>query len=203
VEELTRDLGKGVVWPGAWAPDGKTLTFTAKSGDTLADLWMLPMDEKDQPGSPNPFLETRFQEREATFSPDGRWLAYMSDESGRWEVYARPFAESDGKWQISTEGGWHPIWARDTQELFYRNGDKMMVVSYSSTDDVFRAEPPQELYAVPTLDDVNHATYDVTPDGKRFIVLIPQEDSAGPTTNHAILVLNWFDEIKRLVPTDN
>ena len=79
----------------------------------------------------------------------------------------------------------------------------MMVASYSSTDDAFIAEPPWELFAIPTTDDVAYATYDVTPDGKRFIVLMPQEDPAGPTTSHAILVLNWFDEIKRLVPTEN
>ena len=201
-EELTQDLGR-IVWPNAWLQNGNTLTFSAESGDTLEDLWMLRMDEKDKPGSPEPFLETRFNERDAAFSPDGHWIAYMSNESRRWEVYVRPFPKGDGKWQVSTGGGWLPIWARNTQELFYRNGEKMMAVTYSSTDNTFLTEPPRELFVVPTMDDVNHATFDVTRDGQRFIVLLPQEDPSAPTTGHAILVLNWFDEIKRLVPTPN
>ena len=202
VEALTKDLDR-VAWPNAWSPYSNTLIFTYVSEDTNLDLWTLRMDDKGNPGSPEPFLETQFAERGATFSPNGRWLAYMSLESGRWEVYVRPFPEGAGKWQISTEGGWFPIWARKTRELFYRNGDKMMVVDYSSTDDAFRAGPPRELFTVSTIDDVTHATYDVTPDGKRFVVLLPQEDPSVSTTNHVILVLNWFDEIKRLVPTPN
>jgi serine/threonine-protein kinase len=200
-EELTGDLEKTEIIANAWSPDGTTLVFSAyESG---FDLWTLRMDENDRPGSPEPFLETRFNESDATFSPDGRWLAYMSDESGRWEVYVSPFPEGDGKWQVSTAGGRFPIWARNTRQLFYRHGDKMMIVSYSSSADAFIAEPPLELFAVPTVEDEAHETYDVTPDGKRFLVLIPEEDSEGPATDHAILVLNWFDEIKRLVPKEN
>jgi hypothetical protein len=125
----------------------------------------------------------------------------MSDESGRWEVYVRPFSGGEGRWQISTEGGWYPKWANDTWELFFRGGQKMMVASTSSTEDTFRAEPPRELFTVPTMLDTVHAPFDVTPDGQHFLVLLPQ-DVASPTTDQAILVLNWFEEIQRLVPTN-
>jgi serine/threonine-protein kinase len=169
--------------------------------NVLGDLWTFSLDENDEPDSPTTFLETPFIETSATFSPDGRWLAYMSDESGRWEVYVRPFPKGEGKWQVSTEGGRHPVWARETLELFYRNGDKMMVVDYAATGDAFRAEPPREVFTVPTMDDEPHATYDVTADGKRFLVLLPEESDEVPT--QLIVVLNWFEEVKRLVPVEN
>ncbi len=173
VEKLTEPMGQAV-WRGAWSPDGKTLVFSMSTvSNEQPDLWTFSLDENDRPNSPQPFLETPFTELNAAFSPDGRWLAYMSDESGRAEVYVMPFSKGEGKWQVSTEGGWHPIWATNTRELF----------------------------TVPTLDDVGgHTTYDVTADGKRFLVLLPQESDQAPAQLN--VVLNWFDELKRLVPTN-
>jgi serine/threonine-protein kinase len=188
---LTQDEGYG--WPSSWSPDGKTLVLTRSY-----DLWTVTLDENDRPGSPQRFLETPFMERDGTFSPDGRWLAYTSDESGRWEVYVRPFPKGEGKWQVSIVGGRHPIWAREAQELFFRNGDKMMLVDYTINGDAFRAEPPRELFTVPTTKDQRRSTYDVTADGQRFIVLLPQEDSQSPA--QLVVVLNWFEELERLVP---
>ena len=98
---------------------------------------MLPLEGERQP---QPFLRTPFDEFAPMFSPDGRWLAYLSDESGRLEVYVQPYPGPGGKWQISTEGGAEPVWARDGQELFYRsiNGDRMMAVEIT-TDPTFSA----------------------------------------------------------------
>jgi Tol biopolymer transport system component len=197
-EQLTDDLGKNC-WPDSWSPNGDTLIFTVVR-DNLDDLWTLSLDENGKPTPPQPYLETPFMERDAKFSPDGRWLAYVSDESGRFEVYVRSFEKGEGTWQVSTEGGLHPTWSRNSPELFFRNGDTMMVVDYSVTDEAFRAAPPRELFTVPTLDDLTHSTYDVTADGERFIVLLPEEHDASSAADHAILVLNWFDEVRRLGP---
>ncbi len=101
-EEITKEIVQSG-WPGAWSPDGKTLVFTVSTvSNVQGDLWTLSLDENDKPDLPTTFLETPFTERDATFSPDGRWLAYMSDESERWEVYVRPFPKGEGKWHVST-----------------------------------------------------------------------------------------------------
>ena len=152
---------------------------------------------------PSPFLQTPFSEAEPKFSPDGRWLAYVSDESGRREVYVQPFPGPGGKWQISTEGGTEPVWAGNG-ELFYRNesGDKMMVVDIT-TEPTFRAGNPRLLFEGFYQGGIggNRAFYDVTPDGQRFLMV-----KAGEQETEAMqinVVLNWFEELKRLVPTDN
>lgn len=197
-EELTKEIGHDM-WPGSWSPDGETLVFTVKG--ERDDLWVLPLDDNDGPGSPRRFFETRFNDRDADFSPDGRWLAYMSDESGRWEVYVKPFPGGEAKWQVSTDGGWHPMWAGNGRELFYRNGDRMIVVDYSAHGSDFLPKPPRELFTVPTTGDVVRSTYDVTADGKRFMVLVPQETDEAPTRKLHV-VLNWVEELERLVATD-
>jgi serine/threonine-protein kinase len=200
-EKLTEDLHQRA-WPEAWSPDLKTLLFTRMDEENM-DLWTVTINEDDDPSSPKVFMQTPSRERAASVSSDGRWLAFMSDESGRYEVYVKSFPKGEGKWQVSTEGGWYPIWNKNTSELFYRNGDKMLVVDYTATDDVFHAEPPRKLFAIPTMDFVmNYAAYDVTPDGNRFFVLIPQDDYDYVTSDHPILVLNWFEELKHLVPTN-
>src|SRR6266571_4581457 len=93
---------------------------------TGLDLWVLPLSGNR---TPQPFLRTRFTEAGPRFSPDGRWIAYGSDESGQYEIYVRPYPGPGGKWQVSTEGGEHVIWSRDGKEIFYRNGQKWMVVA--------------------------------------------------------------------------
>jgi serine/threonine-protein kinase len=192
-EELTRLVTPVVVdSPNAWSPDGETLVFTVRGA--AVDLWRVSLKGADDPG-PTPFLQTPFVEEDATFSPDGRWLAYHSDESGRLEVYVRPFpAKGETRWRISTQGGEYPVWARNTQELFYRSGDKMMVVDYSATDEAFRPGPPRELFTLPRPARLASRSYDITPDGQRFIVLLPQE------SRQINVVLNWFEELERLAP---
>jgi hypothetical protein len=94
----------------------------------------------------------------------------------------------------------HPIWAREKRELFFRNGDQMMVVGCTTDGDAFRAEPPRELFTVPTMNDQRRSTYDVTADGQRFLVLLPQEGDQAQAK--LIVVLNWFEEVRRLVPVN-
>jgi len=133
------------------------------------------------------------------FSPDGRWLAYASDESGRQEIYVRPFPGPGGKSQISTEGGTEPVWARNGQELFYRNGDKMMAAAVE-TKPVFAAAKPKLLFEghYETAVFVFEPNYDAASDGKRFLMVKASEQESALTQLN--VVLNWSDELRRLVP---
>jgi eukaryotic-like serine/threonine-protein kinase len=147
-----------------------------------------------------PFLRTPFNENTSRFSPDGRWMVYMSDESGRNEIYAQPYPGPGGKWQISTVGGTEPVWNPNGRELFYRSGDRMMAVDIA-TQPGFVAGTPRMLfegrYEVAPAPIVN---YDVSPDGQRFLMVKPGEQAqAAPTQIN--VVLNWFEELKRRVPT--
>ena len=132
----------------SWHPNGKLLAFWETGPQTSNDLMILPMEGSEasgwKPGQPTVFLRTPFNELEPEFSPDGRWIAYRSNESGRTEVYVRPFPGPGGKWQISTEGGVAPIWSRSRSEIFYGGLDnRLMVASYTVVDDVFRSDKPR------------------------------------------------------------
>ena len=189
-ERLT--TGENAQIPTSWSPDGKWLAFYDKSPTTGNDIWMLRLDgERKQ----EPFLQTPFNESDAMFSPDGRWLAYQSDESGRSEVYVQPFPGPGGKWQISTEGGGAPRWARNGRELFYYYGNKMMAVDIK-TEPTFTAGKPRLLFEGQFI-----ANYDVSPDGQRFLMIQAVEPEQPATQIN--LVLNWFEELKRLVSTGN
>ncbi len=182
--------------PMSWSPDGQLLAFIEVNPSTQRDIWVLRMsDHKAQP-----FLKTRFDESVPCFSPDGRWLAYISNESGRYEIYVQPYPGPGGKWQISTEGGTEPTWNHNGRELFYRNGDKMMAVDIV-TQPSFAAGKPRTLFAGQyELSPATSPNYDVSPDGQRFLMLKSAEPSeAAPTQIN--VVLNWFEELKRRVPT--
>jgi eukaryotic-like serine/threonine-protein kinase len=189
--------------PSSWSPDGQLLAFMDINPTTGYDIWVLRMGDPS-PGSgqarkAQPFLRTQFNESVPRFSPDGRWLAYVSDESGRYEIYVQPYPGPGGKWQISTEGGTEPTWNPNGRELFYRSGDKMMAVDVT-TQPGFAAGRPRMLFEhsyVPT--PGTNSNYDVSPDGQRFLMLKPSESAqAAPTQIN--VVLNWFEELKRRVP---
>jgi eukaryotic-like serine/threonine-protein kinase len=182
--------------PLSWSPDGRVLAFVNLHPVTRGDIWTVRVDEKSQP---RPFLQTRFAEGSPTFSPDGRWLAYVSDESGRSEVYVQPFPGPGARIAISTGGGSEPVWPRRGHELFYRNGDSMMAVEVT-TGPTFTAGKPRRLF------DGRYArstalwpNYDVTADGQRFLMVKGVEEFTFPTQIN--VVLNWDRELKRLVPT--
>jgi Tol biopolymer transport system component len=182
--------------PYSWTPDGQLLAFIEVNPTTQRDIWVLRMgDRKAQP-----FLRTPFNETEPRFSPDGRWLAYISDESGRFEIYVQPYPGPGGKWQISTEGGSEPTWNPNGRELFYRSGDKMMAVDIA-TQPGFTAGKPRTLFEGRyELARVPINNYDVSPDGQRFLVLKPVEQAQSAPTQINV-VLNWFEELKQKVPT--
>ena len=133
------------------------------------------------------------------FSPDGRWLAYVSNETGREEVYVQPFPGPGGKWQISTDGGSFPVWARNGRELFYRSGEKLMSVTVT-TQPVFRAGTPRVLFEARFAGTTADASsYDVARDGQRILAVRPGENETEPTQLH--VVLEWFEDVKRRVPS--
>jgi eukaryotic-like serine/threonine-protein kinase len=134
-----------------------------------------------------------------TFSPDGHWLAYGSDESGRQEIYVRSFPGPGGKVQISTEGGVQPAWARNGRELFYRNGDKMMAAAVE-TRPVFAAAKPKVLFEghYETGIYAFEPDYNVSPDGQRFLMIKASEQESPATQLN--MVLNWSDELRQLAP---
>jgi Tol biopolymer transport system component len=182
--------------PHSWSPDGQLLAFVEVSPTTGWDIWVLRVgDRKTQP-----FLRTPFNESVPRFSPDGRWLAYISNESGRFEIYVQPYPGPGGKWQISTEGGTEPAWNPNGRELFYRSGDRMMAVDIA-TQPGFAAGKPRMLFEGPYEPaPITNPNYDVSPDGQRFLMLKPVErEQAVPTQIN--VVLNWFEELKRRVPT--
>jgi Tol biopolymer transport system component len=185
---------KHFLFPGSWSPDGKLLTFFEVRPITGADIFVLTVDGTREPEL---IVGTEATEWGPTFSPDGQYIAYVSDRDAKFQVYVRPYPENDWVRQISNDFGEEPVWSPMGDKLFYRNGDKWMVVSIS-TKPQFTAGMPQLLFEGP-YSNVPGISYDVTPDG-RFLVLQPQYDDSNIRELHVIT--NWFDEVKRLVPAD-
>jgi dipeptidyl aminopeptidase/acylaminoacyl peptidase len=171
--------------PCSVAPDG-TVGFVEIQAGTSRDIWTLAPD-----GNAAPFLVTPFNELACRFSPDGRYLAYTSEESGRREVYVQPYPGPGEKIAISTNGGTYPVWSRDGKELFFRQGDAMMAVDVR-TSPVFSASRERQLFT--TTDLGFRPEFDVSPDGKRFL-MVHRDPGSWPT--QLDVVLNWFDELRR------
>jgi serine/threonine protein kinase len=179
--------------PYSWSMDGNRIAFTQSSPDRLGDIWILRLDED---ADAQPFTGGVFHESFAVFSPGGEWLAYTSDESGRSEVYVTPFPGPGAARQISTEGGEEPVWSARGDALFYRNGPQMLMVSVQLGSS-FAAGAPKLLFEGNYL-KVSGRSFDVTADGERFLFIERDEESA---PREIRVILNWFDEVKRLVPS--
>jgi len=188
---------------GSITPDGRTLLFLDSTDPkTGTDLWALPLEGERKP---HIFLQTPFSEVAPRHSPDGRWVAYVSNESGRNEIYVRPFPGPGGKWQISTEGGQGIAWSLKGNELFYRTGPqnaKMMVVDVQ-TQPTFSAGKPRLLFEAPQAAVLPFGgtgpDYSVSADGQRFLMVRPREQAQASLTQINV-VMNWFEELKRRVP---
>jgi serine/threonine-protein kinase len=181
--------------PTGWSPDGRTVVFSDQSTSTGWDVWAVEVDGERKP---RPLVVGPFSEGGAVFSPDGRWLAYASTESGRTEVYVRAVHGAAKKRQVSTEGGVNPVWAGHGRELFYLNDGRMMVVPVRTAVE-FAAEAPRTLFAgrYRQSGPQNPAAYAVTPDGQRFLMVLDRQDLPAP---QLVFVPNWFEELKERVP---
>ena len=180
-------------YPGSLTADGETLVFLRSSQETSFDIYTLPLRD---PAKVRPVLNTSAYEGGAALSPDGRWLTYISNESGRNEVYLRPFPGPERRWQVSTEGGTQAVWNRNGKEIFYRSGDKMMAVEMSTTPDVALSTPRllfEQRYTFGA--GITIANFDVSRDGQRFL-MVKGESTAGRLN----VVLNWFSDLTRLAP---
>ena len=177
----------------ALSPDGRFLTYSSLESKTKYDVWVLPLlgDRK-----PMPFLQTEFSEGQSQISPNGRWVVYTSYETGRMEVYVRPFPVGDGKWQVSSTGGADPRWRRDGKELFYLATTGTLMAVAVEAGSVFKPGVPQPLFdtRVNHLWDDARNHYDVSRDGNRFLVTTPVETFGSlPFT----VVVNWKTERPR------
>lgn len=183
--------------PTSWSPDGKFLAYWTVGTDTGRDIWILPLTGERKP---TPFLQTKFNEQQAAFSPDGRWLAYTSDESGRFEVYVQPFPGPAGKWQISTDGGDMPVWARNGRELFFESAGKLMSVGVT-TQASFSASAPRFVAHMPPVlsTRLGNTRYDISPDGQRFLFVKANVENGPP--DEMRVILNWTQELKQLALT--
>ena len=180
-------------------PDGDLMIYDEVQVDTTDDLFLVPTDGERVS---EVLLRTEFQEEHAALSPDGRWLAYTSDQSGVEQVYVRPFPNlDDGTWLISSDSGREPKWSPEGDELFYiaRHDDgRSLMVADVETDPTFRPLTPKLLFDGP-YGPLGGIQYDVAADGQRFLMA----RQAGPAgSQELVVVLNWAEELKRLVPVD-
>lgn len=210
VERLTDE--RPALFVSDWSSDGRYV-LTTRSGNVDeeggwragTDLGYLDLEEDG--GELHHYLVTDFAELEASFSPDGRWVVYQSNESGALEVYVRPFPPAGGKWQVSDNGGGYARWSPDGRELYYRNDEGMVVVDVITTEAAFSASRPRQLFRGNfygglgglRLAGGGFADYDVAPDG-RFLMFPNTQAEDAPNVELAQVVVNWFDELRRLAP---
>jgi Tol biopolymer transport system component len=207
-EQLTP--GTVAQFPSTVTPDGTALIFRAQTPPRKpgtrpgTDLLFLPLKGERRP---RPLMPTPFDEMNAEVSPDGHWLAYQSNESGLNQIYVRPFPNVDaGKSQVSTSGGTQPLWARNGSELFYESMGVLMRVPVTRGS-TFEAGTPLKLldgaYLFHPFGGGLGRMYDVSPDGRRFLMIKESREAAErPPAARIILVQNWFEELKRVVPTN-
>ena len=179
-------------FPSDLSRDGRFIVFHTYGSKTAWDVWVVPTDGR----KPFPFLESRFTEVQGRLSPDGRWLAYASDESGRFEAYVTDFPGKLGRWQVSTEGGQQLAWRADGKELFYVAPDQSLMSVAVRTRDAFQASPPVALFKAnfPPVVPAYWRYYVPTADGQRFLVSALRSDAASTPIN---VVLNWTATLKK------
>ncbi len=187
-KQLTHcDAKGGGCLADTWTPDGRQIIFHRITPSSSSDLWVMPANDFSKA---RPWLEAAGSSTQARISPDGRWVAYLSNESGRREVYVRSFADAAGRWQISTEGGLEPLWSRDGRELFFREGDRMMAVDVLDGA-TFKPGTPRMLFegafAGP---DYPLGSYGISPDGRRFLMLRALNERPKPVAAINV-VQNW------------
>jgi serine/threonine protein kinase len=189
--------------PWSITSDGKRLAYSEFA--ERAQIWTVPLEESNgqmKAGKPEQFLKSPFTDLFPAFSPDGKWLAYCSNATGTYEVFAQAFPDTGGRWQISNNGGTFPVWSPNGHDLLYQSGDQIMAVAYTAKGDRFVAEKPRVWLAKPGRFNAGFdRSWDLAPDSKRVAVVTPAETPGTPKQDHeVVMLLNFFDELRRRVP---
>jgi serine/threonine-protein kinase len=196
--EFVVDLPERTAWDGRWSSDGQRLVFRTQQEPTR-DIFGIQPGENSEPVS---LVVTDFEETSPVLSPDGRFLAYMSDESGSTEIYVRPFPNvNDAKTQVSTDGGREPLWAHSGRELFYKNSTRELVSVSVTTDDGFRVVERRALFDLPVGSSYNGAAveYDISRDDQRFLMLRSAGATNQQSLGHYMVVENFLEELLQRV----
>jgi len=176
--------------PTSWSPDGRLLVFAEANPATGFDVWTLDVRTRQRA----PLLQTRFNEMSPMVSPDGRWLLYTSDETGRPEVFIESFPPGRSRSQVSRDGGTEPLWAPNGREVFFRQLNTLMAATIADGPPPAK---PAALFNLPSWQaNMTRTNYDVTPDGRQFIVARSSEAETAGTRIH--IILNWAQELRRL-----
>jgi serine/threonine-protein kinase len=203
-QQLTQFKGRQI--PYSFTPDGAQLAYftVGAGGNGLYTVPMKATGDGISAGTSEAFSKDSNVRRHPTFSPDGRWMAYSSNESGAYEIYVRAFPDKVGKWQISNAGGMYPAWSRNGHELFYRNDEnRLMVAAYTAKGDSFNADKPR-LYAQQQIPDPGFpgTTYDVGPDGRVAAIIRAGRAESEQSQDRLIFLENFLDELRRKVPAN-
>jgi serine/threonine-protein kinase len=168
-----------------WSIDGRTLLYTTQDPKTGLDIWAIPLTGDRKPWA---LIQTPFNESDARLSPDGRWVAYVSNESGIDQVYVRSFPKAESKWQISANGGTHPHWSRDGRELLFVAAGDMLASVRVDSEPAFRVSEAVQISRLP-----GATGFELTPDGQRVLVQMPED---GANANELHVIVNWRSELK-------
>jgi serine/threonine protein kinase/Tol biopolymer transport system component len=188
--------GEGRFYVNCWTPDGKYLIIDNLTKESQSDLLVIPMTGDEKPWK---YLDSKKDEYESSLSPNGKWIAYLSDESGSYQIYVRSFPKKEGKWQISTDVAEEARWSPDSKFLYYRRNSQLMVVPVS-TSSTFSAGVPKILFDnFPSVNVDSGITYDVTSDGKYFITTAPIQELS---LSKIAVVVHWTDEVKRMISSN-
>ena len=199
------------LYPGSWHPTGKFLAFSQVFATTGYDVMVAPIEGDEasgwRVGKATAIANLQSLEYAPVFSPDGHWIAYHSNETGRQQVFVRPFPGPGGKWQISTDGGSYPVWSKVRHELLYASPDnRIMVVSYAATGDSFVADKPQLWSDVRFLPRFRGPggnvgrPFDLHPDGNRVALATALDNEDKTKQDKVAFVFNFSDELRRIAP---
>lgn len=181
-------------WPDDWSHNGRYLSYEELDADGREDLWFMPMEGG---GKPSVWFKTPFREFAARFSPDDRWIAYQSDETGRYEVYVQPFlppgspaSSAGGKWQVSRDGGERPQWRKDGRELVFSGANRTIMTVDVTTTPAFQTSSPRPLFQI----GAGASNFTARDDLQQFLIPVPV---GGGTPSPVTVVMNWQSELKK------
>lgn len=203
-EPLTQNTR--VQGPWSLSPDGNRLAYHELNPVTGFDLWTVPIHSSEAgvtAGKPEPFLQTAAFETYPAFSPDGKWIAYGSNESGSWQVYVRSFPGGDGKVQVSIDGGRIPFWSPNRRELLYRTDDqRIMAATYTARGNLFKVQAVRPWASTWLADTGVLSNLDLVDNGNKFVILAPATKTEDQqSSNHVTFMLNFFENLQNRVPS--